>query len=250
MRLIVRTDMLKARGWWGPAHGGTHVARAPHREAESIRIGAGYDAALSSPQGDKYDLLTRVTPEEMEAVAVSRGGWKGIGDITVKGKGFGLVKFIWRHGERSNKPPQYQIAKEDVMAFPGVIRDYEPSLDSRPGSPGREWRVVRAHPLYGNRAIVYADSVKDGGRHLVSVYVQQPDRPGTEIPFSKKKAEASAESPGKRLDAHTEDTATGFLHPPGQSASATSTIPDSKTGSMRKAMPARILFLKGYHHAA
>ncbi len=237
---------FKARGWWGSAHGGSHIKRMPHRE-ESRSIGVGYDAALKSPHGGKLDLLTLVKPSDMDAVAVSRGGWKGLGDIEVKGSGFGLVKFIWRHGEMSKKPPELQVTREDIMDFPRVIRAYEPSRDARPGSPGREWRVVRNNPDYGDRVVVYADSLMDGGRHLVSVFVQESEKPGADVPLSKKKADASAESPSKRLEAHTGDTTTGFLHQPGQSASADPTIPNPGEESTHKSLPAGGAFTQEHH---
>ena len=75
--------------------------------------------------------MVAIRPEDMEAVAMSRGGWKGLGDMEVKGSGFGLVKFIWRHGEESKKAPELQVTREDLMSFPEVIRSHEPSRQAR-----------------------------------------------------------------------------------------------------------------------
>ena len=168
--------------------------------AERAELGRAYDAVLDSPAGDRFDPLVMIRPEDIEAVAVSRGGWKRIGDAEVKGAGFGLVKFIWRHGEGSSKAPEMQVTREDVLAFPEVIRRYEPAEDVQ-GERGRAWRVER-----DGRTVVYADSVVSGaeGRHLVSVYVQEPGRSDTKV-MSKERPNWN-ESPGKRLQAHTGDT--------------------------------------------
>lgn len=74
-------------------------------DAERADVARAYDLVREQPQGDAFDPLVLIRPEDIEAVAIARGGWKGIGDVEVKGQGFGLAKFIWRHGEESVKPP-------------------------------------------------------------------------------------------------------------------------------------------------
>lgn len=120
------------------------------------------------------------------------------------------------------------------MAFPKVIRDYSPSRDLAENSPGREWRVERHHPVYGKRVIVYADTAMNGGRHLVSVYVQDEAREGRSAPLSLRKSntDTRAESLGKRFEAHAEDTGAGFLHQQGQCVSAGSSL--AKRGGKAK----------------
>ncbi|QAZ38425.1 hypothetical protein C1M51_02755 [Methylibium sp. Pch-M] len=172
---------------------------------ERAALGRAYDEVRASSQGDRFDPLVEIKPADIEAVAVSRGGWKKLGDAEVRGAGFGLVKFIWRHGEESDKPPAFQVSRDDVLAFPEIIRRYEPAEEAS-GDRGRAWRVEREGPDGEMRTLVYADSVISGaeGRHLVTVHVQEPGASDTKV-MSKEKSDWS-ESLGKRLQAHTEDT--------------------------------------------
>ena len=73
----------------------------PDLRAEQAKLDEGYTRALA--RGPAVDPLVMIRPTTSEAVAVARGGWKGLGNVEVKGKGFRLVKFIWRHGEASTK---------------------------------------------------------------------------------------------------------------------------------------------------
>lgn len=178
---------------------------------ERAALGRAYDEIREYPNGPKFDPLVAIKPDDIEAVAVSRGGWRGLGDAEVKGAGFGLVKFIWRHGEHSDKPPELQVRREDILAFPEVIRRYEPSREAVEGGRGREWRVER-----DGRTLVYADNVVTGGegRHLVTVHVEEPG--AVETTVLSKEVPGWPESPGKRLEAHTGDTPGRLLHAVGR----------------------------------
>ncbi len=196
-------------------------------DAERADIGRAYDLVREQPQGDAFDPLVLIRPEDIEAVAVSRGGWKGIGDVEVKGQGFGLTKFIWRHGEGSVKPPELQVTREDILAFPEIVRRFHPAEEAASdGSRGRAWRVQREGADGATRTLVYADSQLAGapGRHLVTVHVQEPGMTDTKV-LSKEKPGWGPESPGKRLQAHTGDTQRGFLHRAGQDQSGSDSVP-------------------------
>jgi len=158
-----------------------------------------------------------IKPEDIENVAIARGGWKGFGVIEFKGAGWGIAKFIWRHGKKIKKQNEFQVAKEDVLEFPNVIRDFNPSREANPdGSKGREWRVN-----INGRTIVYADNLLNGrdDRHLVTIHVQNPKKLGHDHPLSEKRVDAPASS-GKRLEAHTGDTQSEFLQQTGHEPSA------------------------------
>ncbi|TWA70702.1 hypothetical protein FBZ84_102252 [Azospirillum baldaniorum] len=159
---------------------------------EAREIGEGYDRVRADPNGPADDPLIRIQPEDIEAVIVGRGGFKGLGDVEVRGSGWGLVKFIWRHGENSKKALDLQITKDDLMAFPRVIREMEPTrAAAEDGSRGREWRVELPGPDGAPRVVVFADNLIQGrqDRHLVSAYVQEPGKPGEGAPLSGRRAD-------------------------------------------------------------
>jgi hypothetical protein len=184
---------------------------------EISQLNDAYDQVNKNPTGKADDPLVMIKPEDIENVAIARGGWKGFGDIEVKGAGWGIAKFIWRHGKKSKEQNEFQVAKEDVLEFPNVIRDFNPSREANPdGSKGREWRVN-----LNGRTIVYADNLLNGrdGRHLVTIHVKNPKKIGHDHPLSEKRVDAPASS-GKRLEAHTGDTQSEFLQQTGQEPSA------------------------------
>lgn len=210
--------------------------------AERLDIGRAYDAVRSMPGGDRFDPMVAIRPEDMEAVAMSRGGWKGLGDMEVKGSGFGLVKFIWRHGEESKKAPELQVTREDLMSFPEVIRSHEPSRQAaEDGSQGREWRAALPGPDGKPRTVVFAENRVKGSevRQMVSAYVQEAGKPGHDAPLSKAKTDLGPESSGKRLEAHTGDTAPSFLHQAGQVKSGEPSIAEPGKAAISSSLDAQ-----------
>jgi len=98
-----------------------------------------------------------------------RGGWKRLGGVAVKstGAGWGLVKFIWRLGEKSDKPKELSPTRYDLRAFPQIIRNYKQLPDGNPRR--RQWAVDRPD---GQR-MLYVDKLFDeiGKRHMVTIHV-------------------------------------------------------------------------------
>lgn len=162
---------------------------------EVEKLSRAYDEVRANPTGDVRDPLVSITPDEIEGTIVARGAFKDINQVELSRRGWGLVKIIWRHGEESGKPDGLRIKKDDITALPGVIREYEPSSVSADGSQ-REWRVDR-----DGRTVVYADSVMDGRRHVVTAYVQDPSHVDAGKPLSGKRAPAAAGSSSDGLNA-------------------------------------------------
>ncbi len=201
---------------------------------EVSQLSDAYDQVNKNPTGKADDPLVMIKPDDIEAVAVARGGWKGFGDIEVKGAGWGIAKFIWRHGKKSKEQKELQVEKEDVLEFPNVIRDFHPSREASPdGSKGREWRVN-----LNGRTIVYADNLLNGrdGRHLVTIHAQDPNKPGHDHPLSEKRVDAPASS-GKRLEAHTGDTQPEFLQQTGQEPSAKHSVDSNNNNTSKNESP-------------
>lgn len=207
---------------------GEPVSVAHQVAAEQSQLDAAYQRVLDGPAGDAFDPLVHITPDDIEGVVVARGGWHGRGDVEVKGAGWGLVKFIWRHGERSSKVPENQIARSDILAFPQVIRDFEPSRPaSADGMQGREWRVQLPDETGTPRTVVFADNLINGqrGRHLVTVHVQEAGKSGSDLPLSvQRKTDVGPESSGLMLESRAGDTAPGVLHSAGQETSVNPNI--------------------------
>lgn len=132
-------------------------------------IGKAYDRVLEEPEGPAGDPLVEISPKELEGAVLERGALRGVSEVDIPSKrGFGLVKIIWKHGEKSAKAAR--VSKDDVLALPVVIRNFAPSSTS---GRGREWRVER-----DGRSIVYADSVHpDGRHHVVTIYVDEKGGP-------------------------------------------------------------------------
>jgi hypothetical protein len=175
------------------------------RAIETAETARAYDRVRAAPAGAADDPLVRITPEAIEATALSRGGWKGLGDIEVEGSGLGLVKIIWRHGEESRKPKAEQVTREDVLALPDVVRDLAPQSGGKPEN--RMWVRERADGQH----VVYLDGPTAEGRRVLSVFVAKNRN---EYPVSKPLGEDSG-SPG-RLRRPAGDTAQETLgRPPG-----------------------------------
>ena len=159
---------------------------------EQNTLSKAYDDVKVQPVGDPAEHLAEITPEDMEKIWVDRGGYKG--NNGVKGSGFGMVKFIFRHGK-----DEIPVEKADVINFPQVVRDYEPIINDTYGN-NRTWSVKRKD----GKQIIYADRIflEDGERHLVTIHVVDKDKQNHNLKdvFSEKKSRREAKP------AHTKDT--------------------------------------------
>jgi hypothetical protein len=169
------------------------------RRVEREQLARAYDEVNVAPHGRISDPPVRIRPEGLKEILVERGPvLERDREIVVKGRelgrlfrtreGYGLVKIVWRHGERSKTLPMYRVTRDDVMALPDVVRDFEPArIEGAPGTShySREYRVER-----NGRTIVYVINrfvAKDGLDHLVTIYVQEPGRTGAERTLSRKR---------------------------------------------------------------
>lgn len=159
--------------------------------AEADQLGRAYDQVHRASQGPADEPLVMLRPEELEAVVVERGGWKGVGDVTVQGRGWGLAKIIWRHGEESGHPPAMRVMRDDVLALPEILREYQPRIENPNASTFfREWRVLRPGPDGQPRQLVYTASrftEGDGQSRLVTIHVQRPGERNAAYPLSQKR---------------------------------------------------------------
>lgn len=161
---------------------------------EQDTLSKAYDSVLQTREGDAMEELAQITNVDMEKIWVNRGGFKSINEV--KGSGFGMVKFIFRHGEKSNDA--VKITKEDVVNFPDVIKNNKPRIEDQYGT-NRIWSVKRSD----GKQIIYADRVfvEDGKRHLVTINVLTNEKHPLYGKFSEKYDDAG------KPTVHTKDTA-------------------------------------------
>lgn len=145
------------------------------RGAEREQIGGAYDRVLASPRGPVDDPVVRLRPEDIGEVLIERGPAKfedKDGSLIVRPGGYGLLKIIWKHGEKSGAPEGTHVTREDVLRLPDILRDFAP-IEDRPGSRGErymEWQVERAdgqRVLYALRKFTETDRKQ----HVVTVFV-------------------------------------------------------------------------------
>lgn len=159
---------------------------------ETGQLSKAYDDVLRNPVGNANEILAEISPEEMEKIWIDRGGYaKNNG---VKGSGFGMVKFIFKHGEES--ADTVKISKDDVVSFPEIVRKYEPLPDTGHGS-NRTWSVKNKN----GQQIIYSDTIfaEDGQRHLVTIHAITDDKSNVKGIFSEKRRREAK-------PAHTKDT--------------------------------------------
>ncbi|MEM7046025.1 MAG: hypothetical protein AAF442_00015 [Pseudomonadota bacterium] len=182
---------------------------APLRQWMEIRqLGKAYDQVKAQPVGAIDDPLVELRPDELEKLIVERGpAFERDGVVTIKGRGYGLVKVITKHGERSKGKPSLQVKKKDVTAFPTILREYDrvPAQHDKAAQINPDSRSFRVKDQQG-RTILYAvarHTRGDGQEHLVSIYVE-PEPKG---PYSKKKTGGGPESPGRIVTPPRDTTA-------------------------------------------
>lgn len=173
---------------------------------EKNALAEGYDRVAQAPAGDPMEVLAEITPEDMEHVWVNRGGFGGRNNV--KDSGFGMVKFIFKHGK-----DQIPVDKTDVINFPKIIREYEPVVTDAYGT-NRTWSVKRAD----GKQVIYADRVfnEDGERHLVTIHIVNKDNHRLKDIFSEEKSRRTPYA------VHTKDTAQEAYYRTSESSAETS----------------------------
>jgi len=196
---------------------------------EKEALGRLYDEALVHPLGgDPHNPQVRLAfaqlADELDVqlgdILVDRGSGKlrPSGEIKTDPKfNFGMVKFIYKHGEGSHLPEKLHVTKDDILSFPEILRDYMPDYDPRYGS--YQWVVERED----GRRVMYVAKLfeEDQAGHLATVHVLFDDKAESR-PLSQKIGAGpapEASSQGSRLEG---DTAEGALSSPTSESGAAS----------------------------
>lgn len=195
--------------------------------SETEKVAKAYDEVLREPRGAADDPLVRMTPDDIGEILLERGPvLPPKGEIEVRPGGFGLVKVIWKHGERSKSKPEFQVTRKDVLRLPTIMQDFKPIQDEQ-GAKGErllEWQVERPD----GKKVVYSTrkfTETDKRQHVVTIMVNEERNAAMKAkPLSEKKG-PSAESPGGASTAAAGDTAPGAssiaTSPKGQADAAT-----------------------------
>lgn len=162
-------------------------------------LGAAYDRVLADPAGDPRQVLAAIDAQDLGQVLVRHGAFKNVNELEFSKQGYGLVKVIWAHGEKSGEAPAFRVARDDVMALPDIVRDFDPiSAGAEPSGVHRTWVVERPDPETGAlRKLIYGTKqfgAADEGRTVVTIHVEKPG--GRALPLSAEKGSAQNGSGG------------------------------------------------------
>ena len=159
---------------------------SPEILKEMRQIREGYKRVREDPLGGPADeVLATISPEGLKRIFVERGpAVMRDGEIVVQGhtlkradlskRGFGLVKIIFRHGEKGNKNPKMPpVLEEDVVNLPRYIREFEPTKEAG----AYRWAIPRRD---GNLLIIaLGENSKSEGMRLVTMFVEHPNMPAS-----------------------------------------------------------------------
>jgi hypothetical protein len=170
-------------------------------------LGRMYDDVLARPTGPVDDPRIVIPAQDIERAIIERGAFDKINEVQVSRGGWGLVKLIWRHGERSDEPPARQVSRDDVIAAAEVLRDYVPTR----GPSGRTtWAVMRPDETGQMRKVVYGTKTfeEDQQARVVTIYIETPDevaRIGRDaVPLSERAGDEASHSRVRPRDTQPE----------------------------------------------
>lgn len=160
--------------------------REPERAAERHHIEALYEYAkqhpLAPPQAVQLILGDQLKAILDKGPAISdKNGQIKVQGASVKaahgsGSGYGMVKILWKHGEKSPKAgTSKQVTKADILRLPHVLRDIPPEIDNdaTTGDPRQwTWNIQR----HDGEIVCYAINsfIQDQQRmHVVSIHVHE-----------------------------------------------------------------------------
>jgi hypothetical protein len=194
-----------------------------------------YDRVRANPRGPADDPLVSLLTDSEMPVKLRRGATQEKnGEITVPGRGDGLVKIILNDGEGSAQPPERRITRDDVASLPDILRDFQPLIEEQPDKD-RYHRIWIVDHEDGRQIKVVASRFSADQQHyVVKMGVNGPDRrqaPSVRwdaLPFG-------SPGDGSRVAG---DTAPGSYDRPSEGRRARARSPMmSRGGPFRKPMP-------------
>ena len=173
------------------------------REAEAVA--RAYDDVHTNPMGGPAEeILATIEPRDIERILIQRGPsiMDDAGEIVVQGpalkratgskSGYGLVKIIWKHGEKSGKPEHLRVTRADIVELPHIVRQFDP-VDVE--GPRTRWRIARED---GSALLVAAKKV-DADNRLITVHIEEKPKGALSV---KREAPLEAGVPGSGSGPH------------------------------------------------
>ncbi|WP_295455242.1 phage portal protein [uncultured Thiodictyon sp.] len=153
-------------------------ARAPQVRYEKRQLHELDDYALTHPLAAPDSMLVTLNADDL-AMQLDKGPAVETADGKIKvvgrkgpGRGYGMVKVHWKHGQRSGKPDHDRITRGDVLALPEVLRTTPTTvIDDEHGDPIR-WEWIRKR--FDGQPVVYGASrfsAGDDKNHVVTIQV-------------------------------------------------------------------------------
>lgn len=164
-----RTTVYKLAGERHPS------VKTERRDIETL-IDHAKNRPLSAP-----DSVRVILGDQLQAIFEHGPAVMRDGQIVVRGKalyrqfgttsGYGAVKIVWRHGEKSPKAgTRNQVTRADILRLPHLLRDIQPEVTHLAGGiEHRDWRIQRhdgAVVIYGLRQFHVGDV-----SHVITIHV-------------------------------------------------------------------------------
>ena len=178
--------LLKATG---PHHGNDshdergRFSRTPQVRLEKRGLRELYDRTMKNGLAGDEAPLVRITADDLTAIlARGPGVLAPDGSIIVHGatlkratgtkRGHGMLKVIWKHGQKSGEPEDARVTRSDVLALPEVIRGAPVSIDHNAIGEPTQWNWHRTR--HDGKTVIYGASRFAGqdDAHVVTIYVQ------------------------------------------------------------------------------
>jgi hypothetical protein len=162
-----------------PNHGERgRFARNPDIRYEKRQLSELYDYTLKHPLAAPDAMLVTLKAKNLSvqidkgpAIEAANGQIKVVGRKK-PGRGYGMVKILWKHGQKSGKPDGNRVTRGDVLAIPEIVRSTPTAIveDSHGNPRAWEWRRRR----FDGETVVYAASRfsdTDSRNHIVTIHV-------------------------------------------------------------------------------
>lgn len=136
-----------------------------------------YEFALAHPLAAPDAMLVHLDAGDL-AFQIDHGPAVEGGDGRIKvsgrglGKGYGMVKIIWKHGQHSDKPEGERVTRDDVLMLPEVVRSIPLSIAVDDKGKALRWEWARKR--MDGRTVIYAATRfagADDRNHVVSIHV-------------------------------------------------------------------------------
>lgn len=196
-------------------HESNIIAEMERMNTEQTELSLGYDRVLHEPTGDPFEVISELSPEDMEKIIINRGAWKDINEKAFSEDGFGLVKFIFKHGEKSSD--SLKLSKQDIVDLPRIVREWSP-VESESNEFKKVWRIEKDD---GQRVFLYAKRFVDvdDRQHGTTMYLEYDVEKNKNKPLSKKKSSLDGGLKKEReLDTNTQTSNNLFREGPAAKA--------------------------------